>query len=192
MHVRHILSDKMVKYPSREKIRHNIDMTIHGLCSHISKDLHVFIKKQILKKMDDLKGLSLREIDVLMCVAYFNGPVTSSDVAETIRFDPATVTRATSHLIENGYLAKEDNYEDARSVLLCLTDKGDALARRFSEKAGQALSAAEQKLTMVLTDDEREEFLRLLLKMRERSMQFSKIKKLPILQEPDLRIVRTG
>lgn len=182
----------MVKYPSREKIRHNIDMTIHGLCTHISKDLHVFIKGQILKKMDDLKGLSLREIDVLMCVAYFNDAVTSSDVAETIRFDPATVTRATGQLIEQGYLTKEDNYLDARSALLRMTDKGDALSRRFSMRAAQAFEAAEGRLLMVLKDEERDELLRLLLKMRERSMQFSKIKRLPVNEAPNLRIVGNG
>lgn len=182
----------MVKHPSREKIRHNIDITIHALCGHIHKDMDVFIKQEILKKMADLNGLSLREINVLMCVAYFDGPVTPSDVAVTIRFDPATVTRATAHLIGEGYLTKGDNSHDARSTLFQITDKGDALARRFSEKAAQALSAAEQRLTTDLSQDENEEFLRLLLKMRERSMQFSKIKKLPGMDIPDLRVVLNG
>lgn len=182
----------MVKYPSREKIRQNIDMTIHGLCSHISKDLHVFIKSQILKKMDDLEDLSLREIDVLMCVAYFNEAVTSAEVAETIRFDPATVTRATGRLIDQGYLTKEDNHQDARSALLRMTDKGEALSRRFSTKAAQVFEAAESRLYMLLTDEERDELLRLLLKMRERSMQFSKIKRLPETEAPNLRVVSNG
>jgi len=182
----------MVKYPSKEKIRQNVDMTIHGLAGHIFRDMDVFIKKQILKKMTELKGLSLREINVLMCVAYFDEPVTSSDVALTIRFDPATVTRATGHLINEGYLVKEENYQDARSALLLITDKGEALSRRFSEKSAQVLGAAEQKLAMALTDEEQEELLRLMLKMRERSMQFSKIKKLPDMETPDLKIVSNG
>ena len=86
------------------------------------------------------------------------------------------MTRATRKLLENDLLSKDGNDYDARSMVLILTERGRELAEKFSKRCTHALELAEQELTMKLSDQEQEQLLRLLLKMRERSMQYSKIK----------------
>jgi DNA-binding MarR family transcriptional regulator len=120
-----------------------------------------------------------------MCVAYFDEPVTPTDISVTIRFDPATVTRAAQRLVERDMLEKVDNFQDSRSALLSLTDAGRDVADSFRQRSAEALAAAGQHMTMILTENEKSELLRLLLKMRNRSMEFASLKNLDIAELGD-------
>jgi len=161
----------MLKHPPKEALHHNIDLTFHGMCTHISKDLSQFINEQILTQIEDWPGLVIRDIEVLMCLAYFREPISPSEIAEALRFDRATVTRATHQLEKRAMLERLPNMRDSRSSLLLLTQKGEALALRVQTETSKVLENAEPYLTTALTLEEKDELLRLLYKMRSRAKE---------------------
>lgn len=89
-------------------------------------------------------------------------PGTSQDsVAAHLYLDKCSVARRAKKLEELGFLYRETDQTDRRQNKLSLTDKGRALAPVIREYLGQWGS----QVTAELTDEEKAELIRLLMKM---------------------------
>lgn len=89
-------------------------------------------------------------------------PGTSQDsVAAHLYLDKCSVARRAKRLEELGFLYRETDQLDRRQNKLTLTEKGRALAPVIREYLGQWGS----QVTAELTDDEKAELIRLLMKM---------------------------
>lgn len=89
-------------------------------------------------------------------------PGTSQDsVAAHLYLDKCSVARRAKRLEELGFLYRETDQLDRRQNKLTLTDKGQALAPVIREYLSQWGS----QVTVELTDEEKAELIRLLMKM---------------------------
>lgn len=99
-------------------------------------------------------GTSLTDLSVL---AQLNrGVDTPSALADALHLDRPRVTRITDHLVELGYIEREEDQEDRRRCRLHLTLTGEA----YLDDASLAASQAVDSLLGPLTDQDREALLR--------------------------------
>ncbi len=87
-----------------------------------------------------------------------------SDIAKREHKAPATVTVMLQTMEKNGLIERRSSEEDHRTVRVYITDKG----REAHEKSESALKQMDDEIYAVFTDEEREEFFRLLRKMHDR------------------------
>ncbi|WP_017930126.1 MarR family winged helix-turn-helix transcriptional regulator [Robiginitomaculum antarcticum] len=97
----------------------------------ISGDYTDFVKKSILPAFNGKFNLKIRELRVLNAIAASEYDISATEISEELRQDPATVTRSLVMLIGNGYVESFENFQDGRSKLLKLTEKGEAASRYF-------------------------------------------------------------
>jgi DNA-binding MarR family transcriptional regulator len=83
------------------------------------------------------------------------------ELADTIGVDKAAATRAISRLEENGYVRRESDENDRRSMRVYLTPKGRALQPQLEAAAKHCIDS----MTTELDSNERIELRRLLGKM---------------------------
>ena len=83
------------------------------------------------------------------------------EVADTIGVDKAAATRAISRLEENGYVRRESDENDRRSMRVYLTSKGRELQPQLEAAAKHCIDS----MTTALVDSERRVPRRLLEKM---------------------------
>jgi DNA-binding MarR family transcriptional regulator len=55
------------------------------------------------------------------------GPMRGSDLAETLQFDPSTVSRQVAALVKEGLVERRSDPEDGRASILVLTPRADAV-----------------------------------------------------------------
>ncbi len=115
----------------------------YGYLSHtewVSNDYSEFIKNAILPSFHKRYPLKLRELRMLLTIFEFNASKTPGEVAQYLRQDPATITRCMVSLIGNGYMVSKENFNDGRSRLLAVTEKGDEAGQYFFELFEIAMS----------------------------------------------------
>ena len=87
-------------------------------------------------------ALDLGQVDTLDLLAQ-QGAYRMSELAEVLRVDPSTATRAVDRLVQAGLAERRRSEEDARVVLVVLTPLGrrrhDALVERRREAMGRIL-----------------------------------------------------
>lgn len=83
------------------------------------------------------------------------------ELADTIGVDKAAATRAISRLEENGYVRRESDQNDRRSMRVYLTPKGRKLQPQLEAAAKHCIDS----MTTALDNSERIELRRLLEKM---------------------------
>jgi len=115
------------------------DSTFQVLASRISANYLKFIKERIIPELGEFSNTPLRELRALMAIAQFDGPVKATKISKMLSYDPASVTRSAKWLIENGFISKEDDSQDARSVLYALSPKGIKLTELHREVSWQAM-----------------------------------------------------
>lgn len=92
---------------------------------------------------------------VLVVIDHGKGRLSQQDLADALRMDKVTMTRAIDHLSERGYVERCDCAGDRRKHLLKLTPK----ARPVLRDLRKAYAELNDRALMGLTSAERERFL---------------------------------
>ena len=89
-------------------------------------------------------------------------PVFQRDIEKEFSITRSTVTNILQLMERKGYIERQSVPQDARLKMLVLTPEG----RRFHEKTMQALHQTDQYVASLLTEEEEQELLRLLNKLK--------------------------
>ncbi len=111
---------------------------IHGLLTAVGSDYVKLLKKTVLPQLNLPKPYTVRDLQILNTLYTSAKALTSTDVFRRTFLDPATVTRSTKQMINDGFILAEENESDSRSRFLTLSKSGRTLARTYNEKC-QAL-----------------------------------------------------
>jgi DNA-binding MarR family transcriptional regulator len=106
------------------------------------------IESQILET-GKLSNLSMRQVYYLDVICQMKAP-TSSQLAQHLHLSKPSITAIIGHLMQQGYVFKSPSDADGRSFHICLTAKGEEVARlhehahqQFAESFSSALDEAE-------------------------------------------------
>jgi len=111
----------------------------------ISSDYNEFVKKSVMPHFTKSYSLKLREARVLNAIAAAkNESPTASQISDTLRQDPATITRSLVILVGKGFVISEEDFKDGRSRILKPTEKGAAASAHFVKIFSQILERAAQ------------------------------------------------
>lgn len=145
------------------------DATFQVFCTQISSDYLSIIKRDIVPQLKAYKGISLRELRMVMVIDYFGDSVTSAIIAHELRYDKGTVSRTAQKLERFEYIKRLDNQEDARSSVFVLTEMGQTLASEYKLLCQNHFDKFSKITDAELTEEERKVALKILLKLRERT-----------------------
>ena len=120
----------------------------------MQKDYTDVLKAAVVPIVTKQFGIKIREIRVLVCAHQLGNRVAGTDIANALRQDPATITRSLITLVGLKFVETTDNYEDGRSRLILLTDKGNQAVACFNKAFDEAISKAESALDLRLTHGE--------------------------------------
>jgi len=123
----------------QDKVVDFSDSAFQVLAAQISANYLQFIKMRVIPELDEFSHTSLRELRTLMAIARIDGPVKGTQIVKTLSYDPASVTRSTKWLIENGLISKKEDPEDARSTLYVMSQKGIRLSELYTRVSWRAL-----------------------------------------------------
>lgn len=107
-------------------------------------------------------GLTITQLRILGLLWQI-GPMTLSDISETIHHDRSTLSRSAAGMEKDGIIKREPNRRHKSSPYLCLTDKGNALIEEINPEYRERA----RKLTAVLSDDEKKQLAELLEKLKD-------------------------
>ncbi len=99
---------------------------------------------------------------ILLRVLYDKGRSTVSDLAGEIRLSASATTIALNRLVKSGYINRIRDEQDRRVVWVALSEKAVPLIEKLIEKRRELFA----KLLQNLTDDELEQFSRVLGKLK--------------------------
>lgn len=145
------------------------DTTFLNYAEKIASDFTDIIKNRVIPEMDVDQNLKLRDLKVLASIHFFEIPISPAQIADILRIDPATVSRAVQKLEETELLNREENGRDKRSVRLKLTDKGIATARAYTEAIQSLFEELETGLLYGLSDEEKTGFMTVMVKISRRA-----------------------
>jgi DNA-binding MarR family transcriptional regulator len=86
-------------------------------------------------------GLTPTRISVLLTVDRY-GPIRIADLAERESLNPTMLSRAISHLVEDGTLERVSDDRDRRAAWVTVTDSGHRLAEGMRRERTDALNQA--------------------------------------------------
>lgn len=146
------------------------------LSMQIAEDYQSILRHHVMPEFKSIKGVNLREMRVLRCLARERAPLTGADVADRLRYDPATVTRAVKRLEMNKHILRRQCLTDHRCEYLEATESGQALAQRFRDQFRQIMSILSDMRPCDLSDTEIEHFVQTGRKLSRRLYDMQKIK----------------
>ena len=114
-------------------------------------------------------GLAGCQTPYLMALYHHEG-MTQEELARYLNVNKSSVTRQLASLEENGYIRREPDPADRRSLLVYPTDKANALRERMRG----VLRDWNAYLTADFTDEERETLSRLMGRVAERAEAYVK------------------
>ena len=121
------------------------DLRYLSYAEWISSDYNEFVKKSVLPHFAKSYNLKLREVRVLNAIAAVKDrSPTASQISDTLRQDPATITRSLVILVGKGFVVSEDDFKDGRSRILKPTEKGAAASAHFVKIFSRILEKASQ------------------------------------------------
>lgn len=106
-----------------------------------------------------MADLTLAESIVLRSLR--RGPLTVAEAASCLMLSHSAASRAVDRLVRDGYVQRDENPDDRRQKLLTLAPQGLALVREMEGIAVERL----ERMTDVLSADEREQFRTLMAQM---------------------------
>lgn len=120
--------------------------------------------KFIIAEMNnrDMKGLVTSHGDILSALFKYE-VLTMKDISEKIQRDKSTVTTLVDKLVSFGYVTKEKDLKDGRTILVSLTDKGKEIKTDFEEISKELLSVVYNGIE----EEEREQLVRTLRKIKD-------------------------
>lgn len=111
------------------------------------------INQQIRKiKTEEVAEFGIKSSHV-ECIYYLSkyGELTATELCECCNEDKASISRSILFLVENGFIASDDNGHKKYKTLLSLTEKGKVVG----DKIGDKIDAILQKSSSGLSDRER-------------------------------------
>ena len=125
---------------------------------HAVNHMMLVAKEEVLGEA----GISFPQVLVLGFLKENAGrDVNQKAIGEKIRLKGSSVTSLVGTMTKNGLLEKKSNPLDGREYFVTLTEKGNALADRIKDM----VRGIDEKATGVLTDEEKNEMVRLLRKI---------------------------
>lgn len=109
-----------------------------------------FYREPLLRRMERESGLIRPEWTVLICLAYRDG-LNPRDICEITEQPRNTVSRGVAALVRKGLVRQETDPEDARRVLLWLTDEG----RKTYAAVMPMFVEGEERVAAALSEEER-------------------------------------
>ncbi len=100
---------------------------------------------------------------VLLQLCHRDG-ISQRQIIQARHVSPATMTNMLQRMERDGWITRERDSNDQRMVRVYLTEK----AKSFRKEAQQTFREMEEELASVYTDEEKEMFCRLLMKLHER------------------------
>ena len=117
---------------------------------------------RISRNIRKIKNFAMAEYNLrsphISCLYYlyrFNG-LTATDLCERCEEDKATISRSLDYLEKNGYLSCETKSAKRYKSPLILTEKGELVGKKISEKIDRVL----EDISVGLTEEERTQFYR--------------------------------
>lgn len=117
---------------------------------------------RISRNIRKIKNFEMAEYNLrsphISCLYYlyrFNG-LTATDLCERCEEDKATISRSLDYLEKNGYLICETKSVKRYKSPLILTEKGELVGKKISEKIDRVL----EDISVGLTEEERMQFYR--------------------------------
>ena len=154
----------------------SFDVGLQVLCNQISDHYIAFLRAKILPHIPKSLGLNVREVRVLMSIYFYKAGATPKQIAQILSNDPATITRAVARLKESGLITQEDNIEDTRSAWLTLTDTGREIVQMCATIVESHVEDYERGSDYIITDEDKEDLLKIFMRMRARSHAIAKHK----------------
>jgi DNA-binding MarR family transcriptional regulator len=106
--------------------------------------------------------VSRTEYDVLYTLSKCRRPIRLSELNRRVLLSQPALSRMVDRMVERGFVRRESDESDGRSVLLSLTEAGKA--QQLSTGRGHALNVA-KTMTAAFDDDELRELMRLCRKL---------------------------
>lgn len=131
-----------------------------SLISKIKEKTSRFILTEMAEQ--GIHDLATSHGDIIYAL-YNHQHMTMAEIAKNIRKDKSTVTALVDKLVRTGYVAKERDATDSRIVHVALTTKGEALQPIFEDISQRLLDTFYANVT----DDEKKELLRILIKIHD-------------------------
>lgn len=100
---------------------------------------------------------------VLMAISKNEG-LTQAEIAQKMNFAAATVSVTIQKMFDAGYITRAPDNTDNRQIRISLTDTG----REKTEEMRRLFGFLEDELVKTLTEDEKKELRRLLIKITEK------------------------
>ena len=135
------------------------DKYIIYFISRTKANMIKFIENKL--KENDLNDLIPTHGNILTALYESDKKLTMKEIAKKIGKDKSTVTSLVNKLINLGYLEKEQSTLDRRVTYISLTQKSRSIEDKFNFISSQVKETAYKNFT----DEEKEEFLRLLRKL---------------------------
>ncbi|MGL5348312.1 MAG: MarR family winged helix-turn-helix transcriptional regulator [Peptostreptococcaceae bacterium] len=135
------------------------DKYIIYFISRTKANMIKFIENKL--KQNDLNDLIPTHGNILTALYESDKKLTMKEIARKIGKDKSTVTSLVNKLINLGYLEKEQSTLDRRVTYISLTQKSRSIEDKFNFISSQVKETAYKDFT----DEEKEEFLRLLRKL---------------------------
>ncbi|WP_250675965.1 MarR family transcriptional regulator [Paraclostridium ghonii] len=137
------------------------DKYIVYFISRTKDNMIKFIDKKL--KSNNLNDLIPTHGNILTALYESNGKLTMKEISKKIGKDKSTVTSLINKLIDLGYVKKDKCTIDKRITYISLTHKALNIKGRFDLISSELKETAYKNFT----DEEKEEFLRLLKKMNK-------------------------
>ncbi|NNE58656.1 MAG: MarR family transcriptional regulator [Hellea sp.] len=151
------------------------DTTFHSLARNIENDYIYVLKTMVLPLLDNEHGLNLQELKILSTLDFYDSPLTPHYMAQVLRFDPATVTRATKKLTGAGMVVRSKNHLDSRSVNFSLSSEGKDMAEQYANGVKTVFDDLHSRLEIQASEERRLEYLNALYAIRKRSQAMREI-----------------
>ncbi len=129
---------------------------------HISRYISIIFRHSQLYIYNRLKKYNIgRGQQSILLVLFEHGIMTQEQLAKELKIDKANIARAIDKLEAEGYVKRERSENDRRSYNILLTEK--AYGRK--EDIVDVVHSWSESLTKDMSEDEKQEALRLLTKM---------------------------
>lgn len=107
------------------------DITLQILAEQVSNDIAAYISDVILPDVNHPKNLIWRDMRALMSISIFPEGITPAMLSRYTRYDPATILRVYDQLADCDFVYQLTNPDDARSLIIKITNIGQDFLTRF-------------------------------------------------------------
>ena len=153
----------------RHDIENNFDIAFQVFSAQISDDYLAILKTKVHPIYSHLDKITLREVRVLICLWFFDGPLSPKMIAKFMRFDPATVTRSIANLHEKKLVTIVENPKDTRGKLVAVTKSGEAFAGKCHNSFQGEFELIATDPQLELTLEEQRVAVKVMQKLRDRT-----------------------